>query len=467
VANREALYRGKRIVILGLARQGVALAQYLAAQGARVVVSDLQPATSPQLAANLAALSSLTIEYVLGAHPLSLLDGADSLCLSGGVSADLPIAQEALRRHIRLTNDTQIFLEACPAGVLTVGITGSAGKTTTTTLAGQMLARTLPGGGRANRAVWVGGNIGNPLIADVHRMQPGDAAVMELSSFQLEIATLSTQVAAVLNITPNHLDRHGTMEAYTAAKSRLLLNQPAGSVAILGQDDPGARGLAPLVRGRLAYFSGLSPVEEGACLRGEAVMVRWDGREHEVCAVKDIRLRGWHNVVNVLAACAISAAAGAAPEAMRAAIADFTGVEHRLELVVERGGVKWYNDSIASAPERVMAAVRSFDEPLVLLLGGRDKKLPWEALAQLAKARVKYLVLFGEARTLIQNALEAAGVAPDRYAVCARLAEAVGVAARRAERGDVVLLSPGCTSFDEFQDFAERGDKFREWVQAL
>ena len=456
-------YGTKRVVILGLARQGVALARYLAEQGAQVVVSDMQPATSPKLAAGLAALSNLKIEYVLGEHPVSLLDGADGLCLSGGVSADLPLAQEALRRHIPLSNDTQVFLEACPSGVKTVGITGSAGKTTTTTLVGQMLALTP----RGEQRVWVGGNIGNPLIADLHQMQPGDVAVMELSSFQLEITTLSPQVAAVLNITPNHLDRHGTMEAYTAAKSRILLYQSAGDVAILGKDDAGAMSLAPLVRGRLAYFSGESAVEAGACLRGEKLVFRWDEREHEICTVKAIRLRGWHNVVNVLAACAISGAAGATAAAMQAAIAGFTGVEHRLEFVREREGVKWYNDSIASAPERVLAALKSFDEPLMVLRGGRDKKLPWEVLAQAARTRVKSVVLFGEARTLIQRALEAAGVEPSRYTVCASLAEAVKVAARQAKSGDVVLLSPGCTSFDEFQDFAERGEKFKEWVRAL
>ena len=454
-------YQNKRLVILGLARQGVALARYLAEQGARVVVSDLQPATSPRLAANLAALSNFTIEYVLGDHPLSLLEGADGLCLSGGVSADLPIVQAARQRQIPLTNDTQVFLEACPPGVKTVGITGSAGKTTTTTLAGDILALE-PG-----KHVWVGGNIGNPLIADVSAMQPGDVAVMELSSFQLEITTLSPQVAAVLNITPNHLDRHGTMEAYTAAKSRILVYQTSGDTAILGLDDAGARGLAPLVQGRLAWFSGESAVAEGACLRGQTVVWRWDGREHDICTIADIRLRGWHNVVNVLAACAITGAAGASPEAMRAAITDFTGVEHRLEFVREREGVKWYNDSIASAPERVIAALRSFDEPVVLLLGGRDKKLPWEPLAELARTRVRHLVLFGEARTLIRRALEAAGVEPGAYTVCERLAEAVEVAARRSMPGDVVLLSPGCTSFDEFQDFAERGDKFKQWVRSL
>jgi UDP-N-acetylmuramoylalanine--D-glutamate ligase len=454
-------YRNKRLVILGLARQGVALARYLAEQGARVVVSDLQPATSPRLAANLAALSPLTIEYVLGEHPLSLLEGADGLCLSGGVSADLPIVQAALRRQIPVTNDTQVFLEACPPEVNTVGITGSAGKTTTTTLAGQILALE-PG-----KRVWVGGNIGNPLIADVGAMQSGDVAVMELSSFQLEITTLSPHVAAVLNITPNHLDRHGTMAVYTAAKSRILRYQTAGDVAILGHDDAGARDLAPLARGRLAWFSGESAVAEGACLRGRTVVWRWDGHEHDICTRADIHLRGWHNVVNVLAACAITGAAGASPEAMRAAIAGFTGVEHRLEFVREREGVKWYNDSIASAPERVIAALRSFDEPVVVLLGGRDKKLPWGALAELARTRVKHLVLFGEARTLIQQALEAAGVEPGAYTVCERLAEAVAVAARVSARGEIVLLSPGCTSFDEFQDFAERGEKFKEWVRRL
>jgi UDP-N-acetylmuramoylalanine--D-glutamate ligase len=468
----RAHYQNKRVVIIGLGRQGVALARYLSQSGARVVVSDLQSASSPRLAANLAALRDLPIEIVLGEHPFTLLDGADLLCLSGGVSADLPLAQEARRRGLALSNDSQVFLEACPPGARAVGITGSAGKTTTTTLVGRMLAPLTPhpgleAGGWGARRVWVGGNIGNPLIADVHEMRAGDVAVMELSSFQLEIMTRSPQVAAVLNLTPNHLDRHGTMQAYAAAKSRILLHQAGGDVAVLGLDDAGARGLAPLVRGRLACFSGAGDVEDGACLRGETLVFRWEGREHVVCAVKDIRVRGWHNVLNVLAACAISGAVGAAPTAMRAAIEGFTGVQHRLEFVRERRGVRWYNDSIASAPERVVAALKSFEEPIVLLAGGRDKNLPWDELARLAKARVKHLVLFGEAGPLIRRAVEAVDLEPERCTLCPTLAEAVAVAARKADSGDVVLLSPGGTSFDEFQDFAERGEKFKEWVRAL
>ena len=486
-------FQGRRVVILGLARQGVALARYLAQAGARVVVSDAEPAE--KLAANIAALSDLPIEYALGGHPLTLLDGADLVCLSGGVSADLPLAQEVRRRGVALSNDSQVFLEACPAGATVVGITGSAGKTTTTTLVGRMcqavgprppLSKQFPtgegetdtpspasersGGGRGRGmggAVWVGGNIGNTLIADVHRVRAGDIVVMELSSFQLEIMTLSPQVAAVLNITPNHLDRHGTMEAYAAAKSHILLHQSATDVAVLGLDDSGARTLIPLVPGRVAYFSGERPVDEGTFLRDEKIVFRRAGREHTVCAVKDIQLRGRHNVLNVLAACAISGAAGAAPEAMRAGIEGFGGVEHRLEFVREREGVKWYNDSIASAPERVIAAIRSFDEPIVLLAGGRDKKLPWGEFARLAQDRVKHVVLFGEAGPLIQDALEGANMPPARYTRCAGLAEALLVAAGKARSGDVVLLSPGGASFDEFRDFAERGEKFKEWVREL
>ncbi len=473
-------YGGQRVVILGLARQGVALARYLAQGGAHVVVSDMQPANAPKLAANIAALSNLPIEYVLGGHPPTLLDGADLLCLSGGVDANVPLAQEARRRGVPLSNDSQIFLEACPAGVTTVGITGSAGKTTTTTLVGRMLTAKDEGGRMKGEMrspflsfiphpseVWVGGNIGNPLIADIQQMRAGDVVVMELSSFQLEIMTRSPHVGAVLNITPNHLDRHGTMEAYTAAKSRILLHQSDADVAVLGLDDRGARRLSPLVRGRLAYFSGETSVDEGTFLHDGRLLFRWEGGEHTVCAVKDIGLRGPHNVLNVLAACAISGAAGAAPEAMRAGIEGFTGVEHRLEFVREREGVKWYNDSIASAPERVVAALKSFEEPIVLLAGGRDKKLPWEDFARLAKTRIKFLVLFGEAGPLIQRAVEAVAMDRARYALCGHLLEAVQMAARKAESGDVVLLSPGGTSFDEFTDFAERGEKFKEWVREL
>ncbi len=458
-SSAHSPYAGQRIVILGLARQGVALARYLALAGAQVVVSDQQPAA--QLAGPLAALSDLPLEFALGGHPDSLLDGADLLCLSGGVPADLPMVHLARRRGLPVSNDSQLFLEACPPGVTVIGLTGSAGKTTTTTLVGRMLTADMIG------QVFVGGNIGNPLIAQLDALRPGDRVVMELSSFQLELMTRSPQIAAVLNITPNHLDRHGTMLAYTEAKSHILRYQTPDGVAILGRDDAGASALAPLAPGRVAYFSAAQPVEAGAYVQGDTLMFRWAGVATPVAAVADIALRGQHNVLNVLAAIALSGAAGAGTTAMRAGLVGFRGVTHRLELVRERGGVRWYNDSIATAPERVIAAVRAFDEPLVLLLGGRDKKLPWGELAKLVRDRVKAVVLFGEAGPLIEQALITAGVPAARYTRCELLAEAVAAAAERAETGDVVLLSPGGTGYDAFRDFAERGDLFRQWVLAL
>lgn len=450
----------KHVVVLGLARQGTALAKYLAEQGARVTVSDLRSPAALQ--EQLGALAGLTIEYVLGEHPTTLLDGCDLLCLSGGVDVNAPLPAEARRRGIALSNDAEIFLQRCPSPH-TVGITGSAGKTTTTTLVGAMLREQL-----GERSVWVGGNIGNPLIGELERIGRNERVVLELSSFQLEVMTAGTAIAAVLNVTPNHLDRHGTLEAYAAAKRRLLENQTgAGSLAVLGRDDAGARAFADAARGQLAWFSAEAEVEQGAFKRGDALIWRWQGREHEVMKAGELKLRGAHNVLNALAAFAISGAAGAEPAAMRSVATTFTGVSHRLQIVREHRGVTWVNDSIATAPERAMAGLRAFDEPIVLLAGGRDKKLPWEAWAALVNERAAFVVAFGEAGDLIARALREANVPAERFTQVGGLQAAVKAAAAVAQDGDVVLLSPGGTGFDEFKDFEERGVKFARWVAEL
>jgi UDP-N-acetylmuramoylalanine--D-glutamate ligase len=452
----------KTVVILGLARQGRALARFFAERGARVVVSDRREAAA--LESTLEALAELDVEYALGGHPLSLLDGADLLCISGGVPADLPLVQEARRRGIPVTNDAQEFMRRCPAPV--IGITGSAGKTTTTSLVGEMVRE-------AGFTTWVGGNIGNPLLNDLDEMAPEDRVVMELSSFQLEIMDLSPQVAGVLNITPNHLDRHGTMEVYRAAKANVVTHQGRDDVAILGYDEPNARSLAPLTDARVRYFSGDVEVEEGAFLREGALLLRRDGEEREVCRREDLQLRGFHNVLNTLAAIALADAGGAPVEAMQRAIATFTGVEHRLEEVCRHGGVLWVNDSIATAPERVLAALDAFEEPLVLLAGGRDKDLPWEPFARRVVERVRLLILFGEAQPLIAGQVERVPAALrdagslEAVVGAGTLEQAVAEAARRARPGEVVLLSPGGTSFDAFRDFAARGERFRQLVRDL
>jgi UDP-N-acetylmuramoylalanine--D-glutamate ligase len=479
-------WQGKKVVIVGAARQGLALARYLSRHAARVVLNDRRPVA--ELQAEQHELDGLPVEWVGGGHPLSLLDAADLLCPSGGVPLDMPLVAEAQQRGIPLSNDSQIFLEAAPCPV--VGITGSAGKTTTTTLVGRIAQQAYPAGllstGRnltdvreRQAGVWVGGNIGNPLVDVLDDMLPGDLAVVELSSFQLEIMTRSPQVAAILNLTPNHLDRHSTMEAYAAAKGHILRHQSVQDVAVLGHDAPGSWSFREQVRGRLVTF-GLSQPPDGQAgtfLREGYLKLRSldGGQPHDSLLMPQsaIQLRGEHNLRNVLAACAIAVAAGLPLEAIQAAVQDFRGVPHRLQFVRSWRGADWYNDSIATAPERSIAAIRSFVEPLVLLVGGRDKDLPWDDFAELVLRRVDHLVIFGEAADKILQAVEdrrPAGKGWTRPLTCTRcknLREAVRVAAALVQPGDVVLLSPGGTSFDEFRDFEERGECFVRWVNEL
>ena len=393
----------------------------MARHGARVTLSDNR--TETELAVSHEFLSGLPIEWALGGHPVELLENADVLCLSGGVPLTLPIVADAIKRGLPLTNDTQVFMEAVPCR--TIGITGSAGKTTTTTLVGRM-AKNMYG----NKA-FIGGNIGDPLINYVDNMQADDIAILEISSFQLEQLTISPNLAVILNITPNHLDRHGTMTAYTAAKARILDFQNINDIAILGCDDIGAWTMRNKVKGRLFTFS-LDDLPEGlsgAYLHDGLLNLR-DGNAYLPLMPREkVLLRGDHNISNVLAAFTIGHAAGFTLDAMLEAVEDFQGVAHRLEFVRELHGVRWYNDSIATAPERVMAAVRAFDEPIVLMLGGHDKNLPWEDLAATVRQRVQHVVLFGEAADKISAALDkAAGPLPLTLSRCKGLQEAIQAA---------------------------------------
>lgn len=456
-------WKDTRVLIIGAARQGLALARYLVTQGAVVTINDRQSKAALSVAVE--SLSSTPVQWVTGEHPLSLLDECDVISVSGGVPLDMPILQEAVRRGIPITNDTQVFLEKVLAPV--IGITGSAGKTTTTTIVGRMAAAQV----EFPQRCWVGGNIGNPLIDSVKEIHPLDSVVMEISSFQLEQLTISPKIAVVLNITPNHLDRHGTMEAYTSAKARILKYQTMDDIAILNRDDAGSWNLASQVKGRLISF-GLKPITniEGTFIHNDHITYQVGGRVEELIPLELIELRGEHNRMNVLAACAIAKAAGFSKRAIHKGIEGFGGVAHRMEFVREIHGVRWYNDSIATAPERSMAAIKSFTEPIVLLAGGRDKKLPWNEFTSLVHHQVKHVVLFGEAAGIIQNSLEEnrtdhSGI--ESVSRFDRMEEAMKQAAELAQTGDVVLLSPGCTSYDAYKDFEERGEVFRKWVQQL
>jgi UDP-N-acetylmuramoylalanine--D-glutamate ligase len=310
------------------------------------------------------------------------------------------------------------------------------------------------------------------LIIDINKIKEDHLAVVELSSFQLELMTLSPYIACVTNLTPNHLDRHGTMAEYQSAKSKILDFQSASDIAVLNRDDPGSWKLRSRVQGKLMSFGIDKPDSKqvGTYLDREMITF-WDGIEHRQLFSKDlVKLRGQHNLINVLGACAISLAAGIPLASIQNGVESLEGIDHRLEFVRSWGGADWINDSIATAPERAIAAIRSFDEPLVLLAGGRDKDLPWGDLIELILKRVRYLILFGEAADLIEEGLLAAlknGRGNLSYQKCGSLEDAVSLAAGIVQKGDVVLLSPGGTSFDQFVDFAQRGERFRECVQEL
>ncbi|MCW5874552.1 MAG: UDP-N-acetylmuramoyl-L-alanine--D-glutamate ligase [Anaerolineales bacterium] len=462
-------WAGKKVVIIGAARQGLATAKYLARHGARPVLTDARSAE--ELAEAQAALAGLPVEWALGGHPLSLLNGADLVCLSGGVPSDIELVRVAKERNIPISNDSQLFLELAPCRV--VGITGSAGKTTTTTLVGRMLTG-LEGYGV--RKVWVGGNIGRPLLADVDEMQADDIAVMELSSFQLEWMTRAPHVAAILNLAPNHLDRHADMDEYIAAKARILEHQTSEDIAVLNREDsrswPLAEGTSGhgsgRVQGSTLWFTGglLATGQHGVFVRAGNIWLRDARGEHELLPLNAIELRGEHNLLNVLAACALAAAAGARPQDMLAGLQGFHGAPHRLEFVRSLRGVEYYNDSIATAPQRAEAAVNAFGQPLVLLLGGRDKALDWSGLVHLAAQRASRVVLFGQAAPMLEHLFAEGAPQLPRHSVHG-FDDAVQLAAAEARPGEVVLLAPGATSFDEFKDFEARGERFRQLVSEL
>ena len=447
---------------MGFARQGMSLARYLTAHGARVTVSDTR-AELPDLA----EFRAMGINFELGGHPLSLLDGCNQLFLSGGVPNDTPIVLDAGRRGIRIANDAELFLERCPTRMV-VGITGSAGKTTTTVLTQLMLA-----GSSLSGRVWMGGNIGNPLIEVVEQIAPDDVVVIELSSFQLEWMHTSPHIACVTNITPNHLDRHADMAAYIAAKRNILRYQTGQDLAVLNADDPITVRELTTNAGVARFSLRAEPDGSGAWLADSGELrlrtstlkaPSMSDMDGVICSRGDLKLMGDHNVANVLAASVLAALAGASLDSIRDVATTFTGVAHRLELVREINTVRWFNDSIATAPERLMAGLRVFKVPVVLLVGGRDKHLPWDEAITLMARQCRHVIFFGELGPMVARQF---AIKNPRWSLVPGLTDAIIRATEVARENDVVLLSPGGTGFDEFKDFAERGDYFKTMVRDL
>lgn len=453
---------GKRVTVIGLGIEGVDVARYAATHGATVTVFDSKSPAA--LTERMTQLEGLPIEYALG-RPQRVEDIAQSDIIFASQSVPLTLAafEAARERGVPVSSMTRYFLEHCPGP--TIGITGSSGKTTTTSLVAAMMAAD----GRAYR---VGGNIGTGLLGLLDGIDERTWTVMEISHTQLQLVDRSPHIAAVLNVTPNHLDQF-SWDAYVALKQKLVQYQTPGDYVVLNFDDPLSAGMADLTPAAASFFTlGDRVPGNGAFVQDRAVFLRHDSIETMVLPLDEIPLRGMHNVANVLAATAIAAAAGVSVDAIALAIRSFQGVAHRLEVVGEVDGVRYVNDSIATTPERTLAGIRSFDEPIVLLLGGKDKNLPLDELAQEALRRCVAIVFFGADGALFEAAVEAnaALVSQDERPQMARvatLAEAVAKAHAMASAGDVVLLSPACTSFDAYANFEARGEEFRRLVRDM
>ena len=453
VPYRESL-AGKTTAVVGLAKSGVAAARLLRRLGARVLASDSSPLES--LTAEARALDREGCTLWAGGHPDAAFVGADLVVVSPGVPLELPALASVRARGVPIIGELELAWRVMEADA--IAITGTNGKTTTTALTGELLRTQV-------RPVLVGGNIGTPLAE--HAIEfPGDGiVVVETSSFQLDTVDLfRPRVAAVLNITPDHLDRHGTFERYVDAKARIFANQGPTDCAVLNADDPVTAGLAGRVRGRVIWFSRLTTLTHGVFIYDGWIVAKLNGSTERICPVGEITLRGQHNVENVLAATACALWTGMAPSAIRRGIAAFRGVAHRIERVHDDRGVVYSNDSKGTNVDSTIKALESFTEPVVLIAGGKGKGQDFAPLAEAARGRVRGAVLIGQDRDRIRTALEAADIPVET-------ADSMDDAVRRARDvarvGDVVLLSPACASFDMFRNFEHRGDVFKSAVRAL
>jgi UDP-N-acetylmuramoylalanine--D-glutamate ligase len=450
-------FAGKNVTVVGLGIEGVDLVRYLTRRGANVTISDSKP--RDKLQDTLQDIRDLEVNLSLGKNDGGAVTRADALFVSQGVPLELPAITDAREKGVPLYSMVGLFLELAPGPV--IGITGSSGKSTTTALVAEML-------GHDQRDVFIGGNIGVGLLDRLADLRPYTWSVLEVSHTQLQLTDRSPHIAAVLNITPNHLDRF-SWEDYKLLKSNLIRYQEADDIAILGYDDEESRRLADMVRGKLVWFSMGSGVSGDAVfVRNGIAMARWNGVEEPLFSLSSVLLRGRHNQENALAAAAVALAAGVSPDAIAGAVGTFRGVQHRLELAAEVNGAKYYNDSIATTPERTLAGLRSFEEPVVLLLGGRDKNLPLEEMSREALERCRGIVLFGEAAGLLEAALRRESN-PRNVPIIrdSDLEQATRTASELAQPGDVVLLAPACTSYDAYENFERRGEHFRALVQQI
>jgi UDP-N-acetylmuramoylalanine--D-glutamate ligase len=441
--------KGKRVMVLGLARTGIAAARFLADNGAAVIASDRR--SGSELARETAALAGVPSRFLLGDEDPAWLEGIDLVVPSPGVPQENPLLREALRGAIPVLSEIELGYRFVRAPL--VAVTGTNGKSTTTSLIGAMLKA-------CGAKAFVGGNIGAPLIGFAGKKW--DWGVVEVSSFQLEwVEEFRPKIAVLLNLTEDHLDRYASFRDYCAAKERIFAAQQSDDVAILNCDDPLVREIGKRIRSRVISF-GWSPVDEGVYATKDEIVWR-GGSSEERFALARVKIQGVHNVENLMAAIAAAKAAGVKSAAIQSAIDAFAGLEHRLEFVREKNGVRYFNDSKGTNVGAVVKSLAGFSAPVILLAGGVDKGGDYAPLAGEIRRTVKKMILFGAAKEKIRAAL---GNLTETVIVDS-LDAAVREAASSASPGDVVLLSPACSSFDMFRDYTERGKKFRALVQEL
>ena len=448
--------RRKTVAVVGIGVSNTPLIRMLLREGIAVTACDKR--TREQLGELADKLEQGGACLQLGEQYLEGLT-QDIIFRTPGLRPDVPQLARAVERGSVLTSEMEVFFQVCPCPI--IAVTGSDGKTTTTTIIAKLLER-------AGYTVHVGGNIGQPLLCEAGKMQPDHYAVLELSSFQLMTMTCSPHIAVVTNLAPNHLDVHKDMAEYVAAKENIFRHQKAGDVAVFNFDNDITRAQGQGVADRAIYFSRQSEPEKGVFLRGEDIVCRDSRGERTVMSTADIKLPGVHNVENYMAA--IAAVNGLVPDhVIRDFAREFGGVEHRIELVRTYRGVRYYNDSIASSPSRTTAGLRSFKEKVILIAGGYDKHIPFDALGGEIVEHVKLLVLCGATAAKIRAAVENA---PDYHPGHPEILEvtpfqkAVEAARDNAVAGDVVTLSPACAAFDQFKNFAERGKIFKAIVNS-
>ncbi|MBQ2323675.1 MAG: UDP-N-acetylmuramoyl-L-alanine--D-glutamate ligase [Oscillospiraceae bacterium] len=448
--------KDKRIAVLGIGVSNTPLIRLLREHGVAVTACDKKERTA--LGKTAEELEAMGADLKLGSDYLKDID-ADVIFRTPGMRPDLPELLAARERGSRITSEMQVFFEVCPCPI--IAVTGSDGKSTTTTVITEFLLA-------AGRTVHLGGNIGHPLLAEAGEMHADDVAVLELSSFQLLDMTHSPHIAVLTNLAPNHLDVHRSMEEYIAAKENIFRYQSADDIAVFNQDNAITLGLSEKANGRVRLFSRQQEVADGAFVRDGAIWLRRGEEEREIVKTDEIRIPGQHNVENYLAA--IAAVDGlVSDEVIRTVAREFAGVEHRIELVRTRRGVRWYNDSIATSPTRTIAGLHSFSQKLILIAGGYDKHIPFDVLGPELVAHVKLLILCGatanQIRACVTGCADYHG--EPEMIECATLDEAVKLAAERAQEGDVVTLSPACAAFDQFPNFMVRGRYFKDLVNAL